>query len=227
MADLVIAYGVAAVAEAAPRVTIDRARAAPLRLCDGPYPFAEAPDLFRLATVAQQRDFLREHLQSLCNLWDKPARLFLDAYFRRIAAAIEEGQGDLAALAERAGGLFSPGDWSFCALRPLPQAHLLGVRTDFALWTGAALVAIELVGSATPRRRRREELARLRQAEIIVLELPVERLERAEERFLAEILPPAFHRFWAGVALPSSPFAPQTLGEIRGAGADQSSASIT
>ncbi|HUZ75518.1 MAG TPA: hypothetical protein VMU87_21240 [Stellaceae bacterium] len=203
-----------------------------LRLADGPYPFPEPPDLIRIATVAERLDLLREHLQSLCGLWDRPSRQFLDAYFAHIAAAIAASEPALAALAAGTGGLFAPPDWSFAALRPLPQAHLDGaddtppVRVDFAFWTGDALVAIELRGSASPRRQRQAELQRLAASGVRLVEVPAQALRQEGAALLARLLPAPFQRFWEGVRLPKSPFAPQTLDTIVAAG-DQSVISMT
>lgn len=207
-------------------------RGTPLRLADGPYPFPEPPDLIRIATVAERLDLLREHLQSLCGLWDRPAQQFLDAYFAHVTAAIAAAEAPLAALASGTGGLFAPQDWSFAAPRPLPQAHLEAaddappVRTDFAFWTGAALVAIELRGSASPRRQRQQELQRLAAAGVMLVEVPAQALQQQGAALLARILPAPFQRFWEGVRLPKSPFAPLTLDTIVAAG-DQSFISMT
>jgi len=194
----------------------------PLRLSDGPYPFPEPPDLIGIAGTSERLDLLREHLQSLCGLWDRPARLFLDAYFRFIDATIAASALALAALSGKSGGLFVPADWSFSALRPLPQAQLLAdsaapVRADFAFWTGDALVAIELQASANPRRHRQEELARLAAAGITVVAVPAAALQEQGERLLVQLLPSPLQEFWRGVSLPASPFGPE-LGEIVPAG---------
>ena len=190
----------------------------PLRLSDGPYPFPEPPDLIRIAGTAERLELLCEHLQSLCGLWDRPARLFLDAYFRFIDRSITEGAAELAALGAKSGGLFAPADWSFTALRPLPQAQLLAdspapVRADFAFWTGDGLVAVELQAGASPRRQRQDELARLATAGIAVITVAAAELQRDAERLLASLFPPTLQKFWRGVTLPASPFGPE-LGEI-------------
>jgi len=187
---------------------------AALRLCHGPYPFAEPPNLVAAVTVAARLELLREHLLTLCRPWDKLAETFLAAYVARIAAAIAAADGELRDLAAAGGGLFAPEDWSFCALRPLPQAHLFGTRADFAFWTGAGFIAIELEGSGSPRKQRREELARLEAAGVALVRVPGAALQQHGERLLADILPPPFHRFWAGVALPASPFGGEALVEI-------------
>ncbi len=207
-----------------PVVAVRAGRA--LRLSDGPYPFPEPPDLIGLSSRAERIEILREHLQALCGVWDRPAHCFVAAYFRWIGSALAAGEAERAALAQGAGGLFAPADWSFAALRPLPQAHLAAagaaVRVDFAFWTGAGLVAIELQGSASPRRQRQEELALLAAQGVVIVALP----GAAGEAQFDRLLPTPFHRFWRGVALPSGPFGPQALDEILPE-ADQSVASST
>jgi hypothetical protein len=192
-------------------IEIDRGR--PLRLSDGPYEFAEPPDLVRLASRAERLEILHEHLRALCGLWDKPAQNFLNFYFRWIADSVASS-ATLAAQARRS-GLFTPEDWSFSALRPLPQAHLgePPVRVDFAFWTGGALVALALQGAGTPRRQRQEELARVREAGIEVIEIPSASL--APDGDAMRLLPAPLQNFWDGVALPASPFGPEALREIQ------------
>lgn len=212
-----IRYGRADAASAGPAVGI--AAGAALRLSDKPYPFAEPPDLIGAATTAARLELLREHLHTLCRPWDKLAPLFLDAYFARIAAAIAAADGEFRTLAAASGGLFAPEHWSFSALRPLPQAHLPAgdgtpVRVDFAFWTGERFIAIELEGSGTARKARRDELARLDAAGVSLVRVPGAALQQQGERLLAQLLPEPFQRFWHGVTLPSGPFGPDALGEI-------------
>lgn len=214
---LLIPYGRAKFApgnSGGPAVTVRRF--VPLRLSDGPYPFPEPPDLVRIVGTAERLELLREHLQALCGVWDQPARLFLDAYFRWIDGAIAAGAAELGA---RGGGLFVPADWSFSALRPLPQAQLASdlaqpVRADFAFWTGDAMVAIELKAGASPRRQRQDELACLAAANVTVIKVPGAALQQDGERLFARLLPAPFQRFWERVILPASSFGPQ-LDEIR------------
>ena len=185
-------------------------RGAPLRLSDGPYPFAEPPDLIRLATTAARLDFLREHLRSLCGLWAKPRLQFLDAYFAWIGATLAVAPAHRA-LTDAGHGLFAPEDWSFAALRPLPSVLLLAgtdtIRADFAFWTGAGLVAVELPGER--RAQRRGQLARLAASGVTVIELVPADL--ADAAALGAKLPAAFGEFWRGVALPHSPFGTRDL----------------
>lgn len=207
---LVIPYG-GARDDTGPSISIDAACGTALRLSDLPYPFPEPPDLFRLASREARLDFLRDHLKSLCGLWNRLPLAFLDAYFRYILFCLDEKHLALTAMAEELGGLFEPRDWCFAALRPLPQAQLFKLRVDFAFWTGAQLVAVELIGSATPTRQRREEWTQLRTHGVEVVELSGACLDAAS---LAMLLPPSFSNFWTGVMPPSSPFAPTTLAEI-------------
>jgi hypothetical protein len=186
----------------------------PLRLSNGPFPFAEPPDLIGNATLVARLALLREHLATQCGPWDRTARMFLDAYFAHIAAAIAGHADEIAVLAAKSGGIFAPADWSFSALRPLPQAHLGAVRVDFAFWTGARIVAIELLGSASPRRQRKDELARLEAEGAVLVPVPASDLSREGERLLARLLPPEFRRFWDGVVFPASPFGAEALNEI-------------
>jgi hypothetical protein len=208
-----IPYGRAQAGDAGPALTV--AAGTRLRLSDGPYPFAEPPDLVRATSVADRLDILREHLVSLCGPWDRLAALFLDAYFEWIASSLAAAAPELDALAARAGGLFAPDDWSFCALRPVPQAHLPAgagsVRADFAFWTGGSFVVVDLQGSSAPRKHRRDELARLEASGARLVAVSGAALQQERAQLLSRVLPPELQRFWAGVLLPAGPFGPDAL----------------
>jgi len=211
---MLIPYGRARAGDAGPAQIVTAGAA--LRLADGPYPFAEPPDLVRATSGADRLDLLAEHLRSLCGPWDRLAALFLDVYFAWIAAAIAAAAPELEVMAARAGGLFAPADWSFSALRPLPQAHLPAgagepVRADLAFWTGAGFVAIDLQGSTSPRKQRREELARLAASGAILVAIAGAALQQERARLLERVLPPAMQRFWADVPWPAGPFGPDAL----------------
>ncbi len=203
MTDAITVFYGAATRDDAQAVSLRRG--APLRLSVGPYPFAEPPDLIRLAPAAARLDFLREHLRSLCGLWARPPLQFLHAYFAWIGTTLAAAPV-VRALAEAAHGLFTPEDWSFAALRPLPAALLpagdAAVRTDFAFWTGAGVIAIELPGER--RAQRRGELALLSASGVTVVELTSADL--ADGVALGTKLPADFTEFWRGVPLPRSPF---------------------
>ena len=208
MADAITIFYGAATRDDAQAVSVRRD--APLRLSDGPYPFAEPPDLIRLATTAARLDCLREHLRSLCGLWAKPPLAFLDAYFAWIGATLAAAPAQRA-LTEAGQGLFAAEDWSFAALRPLPSALLptsdAPIRTDFAFWTGAGFVAVELSGER--RAQRRSELARLAAAGVSIIDLVPADL--ADAAALGAKLPPEFAAFWRDIPLPRSPFGARGL----------------
>jgi hypothetical protein len=180
--------------------------------------FPERPDLIALITVSERLNFLRDHLKSLCGLWDRLPRRFLHGYFAGIAECIAQNRSGLEALAAAHGGLFRPEDWSYVALCPLPQARLPvapETTVDFAFWTGEELCAVEIVAAASQSRARREGRERLKEAGIPVVEFPGAELERGQARGLIARLPAPVVDFWKTVPLPSSPFRIGGLGEIR------------
>ncbi len=189
----------------------------PLRLSTIPWDFPERPDLIALAERQQRLDFLRDHLKSFCGLWDKLPRLFLDTYFRDIAECIRLNRDALEVLAAAHGGLFQPEDWCYAALCPLPQACLpaaLHASVDFGFWTGDAFHAVSLRGAVSQSRAQRDRRARLRDAGVLVMEIPGGELQLGGSGDLMARLGPAFSDFWKGVPLPSSPFRIGALDQI-------------
>jgi hypothetical protein len=200
-------------------VTIEPDR--PLRLSTMSWDFPEWPDLIALAERAERLDFLRDRLKSLCGLWDKLPRLFLDAYFNHVGACVVANRVALEAAAQRLGGLFAPEDWSYAGLCPLPRAQLPAsdnpadlVSVDFAFWTGEGLYAVDIVGTTTTPRWRRGGRERLGTAGISVLEIPGVDLQRDGAGVLAQLLTAPFSNFWKTEPLPSSPFRIGRLDEI-------------
>ena len=185
----------------------------PLRLSTMPWDFPERPDLIALTTLSQRLDLLRDHLKSLCGLWDKLPRLFLDAYFRDIHECIARNRPALEALAALHGGLFRPEDWSYAAFCPLPYARLPAapdMPVDFAFWTGERFHAVNLIGAATRSRHR----AHLRASGISLVEIAGTGLASGRPGDLASRLPDELREFWRSDPLPSSPFRVGSLGEI-------------
>jgi len=208
-APLVISYGKGL------RVTLEPRK--PLRLSTMAWGFPERPDLIALTTVSQRLDFLRDQLKSLCGLWDKLPRLFLDAYFRDIGEGIATNGAALDALAAPHGGLFRPEDWSYSALCPLPHARSPAapeVPADFAFWTGEALHAVDITSAASQSKRCRKGRARLQESGISVIEIAGTELQSGRPSDLASRLPADFREFWRSEALPSSPFRIGSLAEI-------------
>ncbi|MGH7124149.1 MAG: hypothetical protein ACREFI_07240 [Stellaceae bacterium] len=196
-------------------VTLERGR--PLRLSAMVWDFPERPDLIALAERGARLDFLRDHLKSLCGLWDKLPRLFLDAYFRDVAECVRRDRSALEALSAAHGGLFDPADWAFAALCPLPQARLPvapDLAVDFAFWTGEALHAVFITSTTSQSRAQRNLRSRLRDSGVIVAEIPGAELQRAGAGDLLRRLGSTFADFWLGVPLPSSPFRIGALDQI-------------
>jgi hypothetical protein len=207
---------------AAPTVEIDRLRARPLRLNNMGWKFPTPPDLLRVASTGERLDFLREHLKSLCGLWDRLPRLFLDHYFRAIEATIEAHKAALVEALGPSGGLFDVRDWSFSAFCPLPQAHLplahlplseraagAGTRVDFAFWTGQALIAVELVGATTHGRARRAGLERLRQSGVAAIEISSQALDGGDMKDIERALGPLLDGFGAASDSPRARSGPR------------------
>src|SRR5437763_13708583 len=141
----------------------------PLRLSTMAWDFPERPDLIALISIGDRLDFLRDHLKSLCGIWDKLPRLFLDGYFRDIRECIATHHPALDALAAGHGGLFRPEDCSLSAFSPLTQARLRAAPEtpdDFAFCTGAESHAVCITTPSSQDRAHREGRAQLRKSVI-------------------------------------------------------------
>jgi hypothetical protein len=194
---------------------------APLRLNSGQLEFRDGPTAQSLAGVTEQIDCVRNLLRSYCDTFRRSPKLFLDRYFAFVLGQIEAHRGELEAMLAPFGGMYDVRHWAFSAWLPVPQAHLdvrarpgggppaTGdmVRVDFAFWSGARLIAVD-VGDAMASRARSAALERARRAGILVVEAPNDGLT---ENLFGGAFPPAFARFWAGQRYPSGPFKPQGL----------------
>jgi len=203
-----------------PHAVVSRTPPAPLRLNSGGDEFAEPPFLSEMPLMTDQLAFLCGHFKRYCGVLDKLPRQFLDCYFAFVGASIEENHENLKAVVSPFNGLYSPGDWAFSALKPLPRAHLSApleataptykisslVAVDFAFWAGDRAIAIDIMGGETrgPERERRAD--RLRRANIQHIEIPASLLAPPRQDDFRKTLPETFHDFWLGQALPSGPF---------------------
>ena len=159
---------------------------APLRLNTEPLPPDELPAL--AADHATRITAAVQWLHNLCGDYAPPRRQFITTYFDFLASHIAEHRVELADKLSRYDGLYSPEDWTWSALRPLPRAWLpAGDRllpADIAFWDGAQSIAFE----RDPQRR-----SALREASIAIIESIDE-------------LPDNFRFFWRNQTLPMSPF---------------------
>jgi len=221
MTHLIIPYGIAEWRPDAnaPQVVIDTEARDPLRLNDGPYDFAELPPAAGTGTVAERLAILCCHLTELCDQWAKRPRQFMALYFRFIDAVIAADRPALEAHVQRFGGLFTAEDYVFSALRPLPRAHLpvasdARVRVDFAFWTGARLVAVDITGDEAQRPTWQERGRQLEAAGVQRIEIAGSAVAEEDPGLLRAALPPEFAAFWRSEPLPSSPFRAASLGDI-------------
>ena len=214
---LTVPYGVARLTvdnmEHAPRVEIDIAARAPLRLGDGPYRrnaiSEEAYGLSEEEEVsvgAARLDILRRlHLRD-CDVFDKHLRRWLDLYFAFVADQAKEFNAELEALARTPEAAFDPLLWAMAALRPLPRAHIAAaddnfVAVDAALWDGQNLIAVVFAGGGKDRSvQGLTDFVRL-----LTIEAPG---ETAGPDIIAKQLGDIVTGYWRGLAVPPDPFGP-------------------
>jgi len=188
-----------------PRLPIAAAGTKPLRLNTEPLPPAAMPDavLDHAARVVA----MQEWLISLCGDYAPLRRHFILNYFAFLAVELHTYEVSLAKDLARYDGLYTPDDWLWSALRPLPRAWLPSAAfrgpgnmlpAEIAFWDGAEPLAIELSARETPGQ------AALQAAGIQVLRITPDIL--ATPGAVGALLPPSFHMFWRGQALPTSPF---------------------
>jgi len=171
--------------------------ASPLRLNTEPVP----PDVMPLATGdhAARVTAARAWLESLCGDYAPLRRQFVTAYFRFAASMIDVHRTELLARLQHCHGLYTPDDFLWSALRPLPRGWVAvderRLPADMVFWDGVQPIAIELAARDTDRQRA------LLAAHVATLRIEPSAFDR-----LDAILPSGFHRFWDGETLPSSPF---------------------
>ena len=204
-----------------PFVHLQPTRQTSLRLNDPHYVFPETPDLRAMTSADIQLDFLRNHLTGYCDIWRKPQKLFLDQYFKFIAARVSAAEIVLSKSLEKFVGLYNYRDWTLSAPRPLPRA-LMHTPTsdttytpvDFGFWFTGKRIAVLLAGTGTPTRADKARRDTLKIANIYIVDISLQILQRDGPAYLDVALPADFSQFWDGQVMPSSPFKGATLGEI-------------
>jgi hypothetical protein len=173
----------------------------PLRLNSEPVP----ADAMPLATGdhATRVAAAIEWLASLCGDYAPLRRQFIASYFGFIAAHLDAHRTELAERAKPYDGLYTPEDWLWSALRPLPRGWVPSagalLSADMVFWDGAQAVAIELAAQETEKQKA------LLAAGVTVVRIKPAVLAGDASR-LAQILPENFQRFWDDQTLPASPF---------------------
>lgn len=183
-----------------PRLPAAPAGPSPLRLNTESVPANAMPEAAgdHAARVAAAMDWLA----SQCGDYAPLRRRFITTYFAFLAAELDSHRAALAADLARYDGLYTPDDWLWSGLRPLPRAWLASpsgpLPAEIAFWDGAQPLAIELSARDSPRH------AALRDAGVPVLRIGPDAL--ADPAALGALLPAPFHDFWRGQTLPASPF---------------------
>lgn len=179
-------------------VTVAPDAGRPLRFAEGGYPLFKAPDSREVAAPDDCLRFLLELHLSLCPVFDRRLRRWVERYFETIAALADENRDALVAPAGMDGEENAHRVWALGALRPLviASADLPGGRVEapVLLWTGTRLVAIRFApGGPDPDG-----------VETRVFAQTV--LDGSQDEFVAT-LGPDVARFWKGLSAPRHPFA--------------------
>lgn len=203
---------------ASPCVIVDRSIPQPLRCHQMPAEFSPPPPPEAMRDTASKLAFMKDHLQSLCGIWDGPPKAFIDSYFAAVQREMSANSDELGKLVGDLTGLAVADDFVFSAPLPLPRAHLHlaprsdapvvrsedVVRVDFAFWTGTRLLAVDLDTGATMTPKERRAWQRI--ADYGIDTLRVRPGELADATAPADILGEDFARFWQHDALPRTPF---------------------
>lgn len=153
---------------------------------------------------------LREEIGRSADLFSRSQRQFLDHYFCFVEDAVADPAASPGADLEWSGGLFTPADLVFAALRPLPRAVIVAgdrrVTADFAFWDGEALTAVSV--SATSPNREDAAMDGVRHVRLAPADLATGPKIFADSRF-----PRTLSHFCEGVGMPQGPFRPYGLPE--------------
>jgi len=200
---------------------------------DGPLRLNNIPaDLFAGATApidrAEPLTTLHTRLLALCDPWNNAASTFVARYFRAIEAAVLAHAAEIAAGACGLGRLFEPRDWAYSAPCPLPRAHLRApggaggppeadyVAVDFAFWSGAGFIALDVAPSRLLPVAARDRRRRLADAGIVLIDRAPADDPAAWLAFFGGLLAPPLTTFWQGEAVPLGPFASDALDALDG-----------
>lgn len=157
--------------------------------------------------------FQANRARGLCDIFNKRQAEFVANYFAFIQDHLAEHGEEVDAMAGQFHGLYASEHWLFAAFAPLPQAHIyVGgeaaerfVLAPLALWTDDGCIAIYFAGAETAGGKTAHLQARLRDADVQVLEL--DDAAHASPAALAAALPGSVKYFWRSQPLPMGPFA--------------------
>lgn len=176
----------------------------------------ERPDDDQLASLFRA---LTRH----CDPWQRSQHRFLACYFDFVARHVEDHREELTRRLQPFAGLFQYRDWVYSALMPLPRAHVHApdsgepfgpgsiVPVDFAFWTGAATIVVEIPGKSTRSSVTDRRHGRLRGSGATIVEMADDVLEPASAAEFEAALPEGLRLFWRDIALPAGPLKPAAL----------------
>lgn len=212
---------------AIPHVVVSPDEKRTLRLSDACYDFSGQMLATDVSAPLDSLAVLRTQIENLCDLWGRPARIFISRYFDFIAAHVDHHRAELERRLEPFGGFYTYRDWIFSAPAPLPRAWLLAPRiratppsldsyvfADFAFWINGKATAVYLSGAETPTAASRERSARLRAAGVAVHDITGKSMKSGAARCLLDDLPWQFQRFWERESFPSGPFRNSMLRQV-------------
>ena len=203
-----------------PSFTVTPGETWPLRLNTDVGLRFQSDQLAKLPGNQEKLDYLKYEILGALDLFAQYQRTFLDRYFAFIPRRCRETASELARALDWSGGLFSPDDYVFSALWPLPDARVV-LRAedgetvlgdfDFAFWTGRRVVGIMLQGGASGSGGGLDSESDTATGPLMPVSIVAGDLQSEEALFSRPRFPEELVSFWTGERVPSSPFRPVGL----------------
>lgn len=160
----------------------------------------------------------RERLNHLAPAFAQPLRRFLEGYLDFVVATVEAHRDALTPTPPDS-EVYIHRDWLFSAWLPLVGAQILlppafdddgpaFAAVDAAFVAGGRIVAVTIDGQATPIKSRRVRQDYLFAHHPLVDRVRIDKHRIGGTSFPIDAFPPAFARFWDGLAMPMGPSPP-------------------
>jgi hypothetical protein len=179
----------------------------------------QSDQLAKLPGNAEKLDYLKFEILGALDQFAQYQKAFLIRYFAFISARCQEAAPALSRTLDWSGRLFSPDDFAFSALWPLPDARVTQTDEsgetvlgdfDFAFWTGRRAIGIRIAGGAAGTALGLKTAP----GPVLPVTLAGGDLQSGEVLFVAPRFPDEFLSFWIGERVPCSPFRPVGLTDI-------------
>lgn len=195
-----------------PCVYIDKTKREPLRLLS----FNEViPQSFEdINDTIEALNFMKKHLQDKCESQTAAEKKFLDLYFNFCIKSLTPLEWEINHYKDNLPAHKKEIDAVFSALMPLPQAHLYlqnpledgfsfmpknMVKVDFAFWTGATIIAVEIDGASHIGSEKHIEKDRmLQRAGVSVIHILNSELLKHGDKVISRLMPKSITKFWDG-----------------------------